>query len=94
VPFLLPLTKSVLRVGLLLLLLGASARSVELRDAELVAAGEPVLDNAAGSVRLEDARLGRIGPPVFVPEPDALLQLGVGTGLLALLAACGRRSTR
>jgi hypothetical protein len=65
--------------------------AVELRDAELVAGGSPVLQNDTGTVRIEDARLGRLGPPVFVPEPGALWQLGSGIGLLALLARCGRR---
>ena len=67
--------------------------AVELRDAELVAAGSPVLQNGAGTVRLEDSRLGRLGPPVFfVPEPVALWQLGSGIGLLALLAGFRRRT--
>jgi hypothetical protein len=69
-----------------LLLPGANA-AVELRGAELVPGGSPVLQNGTGTVRLEDARLGRLGPPVFVPEPGALWQLGSGIGLLALLAA-------
>ena len=72
--------------------LGA-ASAVELRDAELVAAGSPVLQNAMGTVRLEDARLGRLGPPVFAaPEPGAFWQLSCGIGLLAFLA--GRRRRR
>ena len=65
---------------------------VELRDAELVAGGSPVLENGLGTVRLEDGRLGRLGPPVFVPEPGAVWQLGSGAGLLALLS--GRRRRR
>ncbi len=80
-------------VGLLAALVPASALAVELRDAELVAGGEPVLQNGSGTVRLEDARLGRLGPPVFVPEPGALWQLGSGIGLLALLAERRRRRT-
>ncbi len=80
-------------VGLLAALVPASALAVELRDAELVAGGEPVLQNGSGTVRLEDARLGRLGPPVFVPEPGALWQLGSGIGLLALLAQRRRRRT-
>lgn len=79
-------------VGLLAPLAAGTASAVELRDAELVAAGSPVLQNGTGTVRLEDARLGRLAPPVFVPEPGALWQLGVGAGLLALLA--GRRRCR
>lgn len=75
-----------------LLLPGATA-AVELRDGELVAGGSPVLQNGTGTVRLEDARLGRLGPPVFVPEPSALWQLGSGIGLLALLAGRRRRRT-
>jgi len=76
----------------LVLLLPAIAAAVELRDAELVAGGHPVLQNGGGTVQLEDARLGRLGPPEFVPEPRAFWQLGSGFGLLALLT--GRRSLR
>ena len=72
-------------------LAAGSSSAVELRDAELVAGGSPVLQNRAGTVYLEDARLGRLSPPVFVPEPGALWQLGSGIGLLALLARRGRR---
>jgi hypothetical protein len=71
-------------VGLLAPLTAATAWAVELRDAELVAAGSPVLQNGTGTVRLEDGRLGR--PAVPLPEPGALWQLGSGIGLLALLA--------
>ena len=71
----------------------ATALAAELRDGELVASGSPVLQNGSGTVRLEDARLGRLGPPVFVPEPGALWQLGSGIGLLALLARRRRRRT-
>ncbi len=81
------------RVGLLALLVAGTASAIELRDAELVAAGSPVLQNGTGTVRLEDARLGRLGPPVFVPEPGALWRLGSGIGLLALLARRRRRRT-
>ena len=56
-------------VGLLAALVPATAWAVELRDAELVAGGEPVLQNGAGTVRLEDLRIGRVGPTVFLPEP-------------------------
>ncbi len=80
-------------VGLLALLVSAAASAGELRDAELVAGGEPVLQNAAGTVRLEDARLGRLGPLVFVPEPGGLMQLGSGIGLLAFIAGRKRRRT-
>ena len=80
-------------VGLLVALAAGTASAIELRDAELVAGGSPVLQNGTGTVRLEDARLGRLGPPVFVPEPGALWQLGPGIGLLALLAQCRRRRT-
>ncbi len=45
---------------------------IKLHDAELVAAGSPVLQNGTGTVRLEDGRLGRLGAPVPVPEPGAL----------------------
>jgi hypothetical protein len=47
-------------VGLLAVLAAGSAAGVELRDAELVAGGSPVLQNGTGTVRLEDARLGRM----------------------------------
>lgn len=89
----LPYLISLLRAGLLVLLLASSARAATLlRDAELVPAGQPVLENVSGSVRLEDARLGRLAPPVFVPEPDAPIQLGVGIALLYLLS--NRRRVR
>jgi hypothetical protein len=79
--------------GLLATPASSMGPAVELRDAELVAAGSPVLQNGAGTVRLEDPRLGRLGPPVFfVPEPVALWQLGSGIGLLALLAGFRRRT--
>jgi len=73
------------------LLAAGTASAVELRDAELAAGGSPLLQNGAGTLRLEDARLGRLGPPLFVPEPGALWQLGSGVGFVALLA--GRRRT-
>jgi hypothetical protein len=85
--------RAALVLSLMALLVPAAASAVELRDAELVAGGNPVLQNAGGTVRLEDARLGRVGPTVFVPEPGALWQLGSGLGLLALLAR-SRRSPR
>jgi hypothetical protein len=73
-------------------LAAGTTSAVELRDAELVAVGSPVLQNGGGTVRLEDSRLGRLGPLALVPEPGALWQLGSGIGLLALLARrCGRR---
>ena len=80
-------------VGLLVAIAAGTASAVELRDAELVAVGSPVLQNGMGTVRLEDSRLGRLGPPVFVPEPGALLQLGSGIGLLAQLGRRRRRRT-
>ena len=73
-------------VGLLAPLAAGIASAVELRDAELVAGGSPVLQNGTGTVRLEDLRLR------WLPEPGALWQLGSGIGLLALLA--GRRKPR
>ena len=88
-----PLAAVLALVGLLAPLAAGTASAVELRDAELVAGGSPVLQNGTGTVRLEDARLGRLGPPVFVPEPDALWPLGSGIGLLALLAKRRRRRT-
>jgi hypothetical protein len=80
-------------VGLLAPLMAGTASAIELHDAELVAGGSPVLQNASGTLRLEDVRLGRLAPPVFfVPEPGALWQLNSGIGLLALLARCRRRT--
>jgi hypothetical protein len=88
-----PLAALAALAGLLALLAAETASAVELRDSELVASGEPVLQNGSGTVRLEDSRLGRIGPlTFFVPEPGALSQLGFGVGLLALLAR--RRNPR
>ena len=81
-----PLAAAVALVGLLAPLAVGTASAVELRDAELVAGGSPVLLSGSGTVRLEDGRLGRLGPTVFVPEPGAPWQLGVGIGLLTLLA--------
>ena len=49
-------------VGLLVAIAAVTASAVELRDAELVAGGSPVLQNGGGTVRLEDGRLGRLGP--------------------------------
>jgi hypothetical protein len=76
-----------LAAGLVFLapLAAVPASAIELRDAELVASGSPELQNGSGTVVLQDSRLGRLGPPVFVPEPGALWQLGSGIGLLALL---------
>ena len=82
-----------LGVAVVVLLGARAASTVELLDAELVAAGSPVLQNPSGTVRLEDSRLGRLAPPVFVPEPGAVWQLGSGIGFLALLAGRRRRGT-
>ncbi len=89
-----PLAAAIALVGLLAALAAGTASAVELRDAELVAAGSPVLQNDTGTLRLEDARLGRLGPPIFLPEPGALSQLGSGIGLLAFLARCRNRHIR
>ena len=86
------LAASLALVGLLVPLAAETASAVELRDAELVAAGSPVIQNGSGTVRLEDSRLGRLGPPTFVPEPGALLQLCLGLGFLTLLAKHRRRT--
>lgn len=59
------------------LVAAVAASTVELRDAEFVAGGSPILQNGSGTVRLEDARVGRLGPPIFVPEPSALWQLSL-----------------
>lgn len=66
--------------------------AVELRDAEIVAGGSPVLQNGTGTVRLEDPRLGRVGSSVLVPEPGAPWLLGSGCALLTLLAGRHRRA--
>ncbi len=88
-----PLAAALGLAGLLAPVVAGIASAVELRDAELVASGSPVLQNGTGTVRLEDARMGRLGPTVFVPEPGALWQLGSGIGLVALLAGRRRRRT-
>ena len=74
--------------------LGAgTASAVELRDAELVAGGSPVLQNGTGKLRLEDGRLGRPGlSSILVPEPGALWQQAFAIGLLAVLAGRRRRT--
>jgi len=84
------LTKFLAQLGMLVALVPGAARAVELRDAELVVGGSPVLQNGAGTVLLEDSRLGRLGP-VFIPEPGALCHLGSGIGVLVLLASHRRR---
>ena len=76
-------TKILVLTCLLALLLPASAGAVELRDAELVAGGSPVIENGAGTVRLEDGRLGTL--PVPVPEPGVLWQGGTAIAVLAFL---------
>ena len=78
-----PATKILAPACLLALLLSASAGAVELRDAELVAGGSPVLQDGTGTVRLEDGRLGTL--PVPVPEPGVLWQGGMAIGVLAFL---------
>ena len=88
-----PCRRLVVNAGLVFTLIATGVHAAtELRDAELVPSGSPVLQNGTGTVRLEDSRLGRLGPPVFIPEPGALWQLGSGIGLLLLLAR--RRSRR
>ncbi len=91
-----PCRRLVVNAGLVFSLLIATGThaATELRDAELVAGGSPVLQNGTGTVRLEDGRLGRLGPPVLIPEPGALWQLGSGIGLLALLARRRNRRIR
>ncbi len=68
-----PLAALVAPVGLLAPLAAGIAWAVELRNAELVAAGSPVLQNSTGTVRLEDARLGRLrsrGVKYLYTRPD------------------------
>ena len=91
-----PCRRLVVNAGLVFSLLIATGvhAATELRDAELVPSGSPVLQNGTGTVRLEDSRLGRLGPPVFIPEPGVLWQLGSGIGLLALLARRRNRHIR
>lgn len=57
--------------------------AVELRDAELVAGGSPVLQNDTGTVRLEDARLGRVGPPASSIALAALRTAAIRVPLMA-----------
>jgi hypothetical protein len=80
-------------IGMLAPLMAETASAVELLDAELVAAGAPVLENASGTVRLEQGQLDVIGHKVFVvvPEPGMFWQLGSGIALLVFLA---RRRSR
>ena len=78
-------------VGLLATLVPATALAVEVVDAELVASGSSILQNESDTIRIVDSRLGRLGPPVFVPEPVALLQSCSAIGTLILLAASRRR---
>jgi hypothetical protein len=59
-------------VGTLDVLSAGPASSVELRDAELIAGGSPVLRNDTGAVRLEDSRFSRLGALAFVREPGTL----------------------
>ncbi len=80
-----PATKIMALACLLAFLLPASAGAVELRDAELVAGGSPVLENGAGTVRVEDGRLGTLTVPGAVPEPGGLWQFGSAIGVLAFL---------
>lgn len=79
---------------MLALALPSAASAIELRDANLLAGGNAVLENVGGTIRLEDARLGRVGPTVFVPEPGALGQLASGAALLTLLRAHRRIRVR
>jgi hypothetical protein len=81
--FLLAATKILALACLLALFLPANAGAVELRDAELVAGGSPVIENGEGTVRLEDGRLGTVSVPV--PEPGVLWQGGTAIAVLAFL---------
>ena len=79
-------------LGLLALLLPATAGATELLEAQVSAGAAPVLQNAGGTVRLEQAQVSATDHPTFfVPEPGALWQLGSGIGGLALLHARRRR---
>lgn len=86
------LTKILAQMGLLAALVPATASGIELREAELVAGGSPVLQNGLGTLRLEGPRLGRLAPVVLPELPGALSHLGSGIGILAVLA--GRRRQR
>jgi hypothetical protein len=48
-----------------------TASAVELLDAELVAAGSPVLENASGTVRLEQGRLGSPASSLYSARESA-----------------------
>jgi hypothetical protein len=87
-------TLSIAMVGLVGAIAAGTASAIELRDAELVASGSPVLQNGTGTVRLEDSRLGRPGlSSILVPEPGALWQQGAAIGLLVLLKGRRRHHT-
>jgi len=88
-----PLAAVFVLLGLLTALESGTASAVEVRDAEIVAGGFPVLQNGSGTVRLVDARMGRLSPPIFVPEPGVFMQLVPGIGLLTLLARRRKRRT-
>ena len=78
-----------LSIALLIALAGA-ASAVEVIDAELIPSGSSMLQNGSDTIRIEDSRLGRLAPPVFVPEPGALLQGCSAIGALALFAVYRR----
>jgi len=82
---LLAATRILALASLLALFLPANAGAVELRDAELVAGGSPVIENGAGTVRVEGGRLGTLPVPVAVPEPGVLWQGGTAIAVLAFL---------
>ncbi len=88
-----PLAAILALVGLLAPLAAGTASAVELRDAELVAAGSPVIQNGSGTVQIVDSRMSRLSRGIYIPEPGAVWQLGSGIGLLALLAERRRRRT-
>jgi hypothetical protein len=80
---------------LLMFLVPAPAPAIELRDAELVAGGQTVLQNATGTVRIEDARVGRVSPATFtVPVPICGSGAGEAAGVLIVIALERRRRGR
>ena len=88
-----PTLKMLGLLGLLALLVPATAGATELLEAKVTAGAAPVLQNGGGTVRLEQLQVNAVGHRTFfVPEPGVLWQLSSGIGGLALLHARRRRA--